>query len=70
MAHHNTVFTPMLKLIRRHEFESLANQHHAGRRLRKMTRWTQFMAMATAQLSDRHSLWDVAGNMAAAARKR
>ena len=50
MAHHNTVFAQMLKLIPRHEFESLANQHHAGRRLRKMTRWTQFVAMATAQL--------------------
>ena len=38
MAHHNTVFAQMLKLIPRHEFESLANQHHSGRRLRKMTR--------------------------------
>ena len=69
MAHHNTVFAQMLKLIPRHEFESLANQHHAGRRLRKMTRWTQFVAMATAQLSGRHSLQDVASNMAAQARK-
>ena len=59
----------MLKLIPRHEFESLANQHHSGRRLRKMTRWTQFVAMATAQLSGRHSLRDVASNMAAQARK-
>ena len=70
MAHHNTVFAQMLKLIPRHEFESLAHPHHAGRRLRKMTRWTQFVAMATAQLSGRHSLRDVASNMAAQARKR
>ena len=69
MAYHNTVFAQMLKFIPRHEFESLANQHHAGRRLRKMTRWTQFVAMATAQLSGRHSLRDVASNMAAQARK-
>ena len=41
MAHHNTVFAQMLKLIPSHEFESLANQHHSGRRLRRMTRWTQ-----------------------------
>lgn len=27
MAHHNTVFAQMLKLIPRHEFESLACQH-------------------------------------------
>ena len=69
MAHHNTVFAQMLKFIPRHEFESLANQHHSGRRLRKMTRWTQFVAMATAQLSGRHSLRDVASNMAAQVRK-
>ena len=69
MAHHNTVFAQMLKFIPRHEFESLAHQHHAGRRLRKMTRWTQFVAMATAQLSGRHSLRDVASNMAAQSRK-
>ena len=69
MAHHNTVFAQMLKFIPRHELESLANQHHSGRRLRKMMRWPQFVTMATAQLSGRHSLRDVASNMAAQARK-
>ena len=69
MAHHNTVFAQMLKLIPRHEFESLAHQYHSGRRLRKMTRWTQFLAMATAQLSGRHSLRDVVSNLTAQARK-
>ena len=76
MAHHNTVFAQMLKFVptclsrQGHEFESLANQHDSGRGLRKMTRWTQFLAMATAQLSGRHSLRDVASNMTAQARKR
>ena len=65
MAHHNTVFAQMLKFIPRHEFESLAHQYHSGRRLRKMTRWAQFVAMATAQLSGRHSLRDVASNLTA-----
>ena len=69
MAHHNTVFAQMLTLIPRHEFEFLANQYHFGRRPRKMTRWTQFVAMATAQLSGRHSLRDVASNLTAQARK-
>ena len=69
MAHHNTVFAQMLKFIPRHEFESLANQHHSGRRLRKMARWTQFVSMATAQLSGRHSLRDGVSNMTAQARK-
>ena len=75
MAHHNTVFAQMLKLIptclsrQGHEFDSLAHQYHSGRRLRKMTRWTQFVAMATAQLSGRHSFRDVASNLTAQARK-
>ena len=69
MAHHNTVFAQMLKFIPRHEFESLANQHHSGRRLRKMTRWTQFVSMATVQLSGRSSLRDVVSNLTAQARK-
>ena len=69
MAHHNTVFAQMLKLIPRHEFESLANHHHSGCRLRKMTRWIQFVSMATAQLSSRHSLRDVASNITTQARK-
>ena len=69
MAHHNTVFAQMLKLIPRHEFESLAKQHHSGRTLRKMTCWTQFISMATAQLSGRNSLRDVVNNLTAQARK-
>ena len=69
MAHHNTVFAQLLKLVPRHEFESLANQHHCGRKLRKMTRWAQFVAMATAQLSGRNSLRDVISNITAQARK-
>ena len=70
MAYHNTVFAQMLKFIPRHEFDSLANQHHSGGRLRRMTRWTQFVVMATAQLSGRHSLRDVASNLTAQVRKR
>ena len=69
MAHNNTVFSQLLKLVPRHEFEALANQHHTGRKLRKMTRWSQFLAMATAQLSSRSSLRDVVSNLTAQASK-
>ncbi len=65
MAHHNTVFSQLLKLVPRHEFETLANRHHEGRKLRKITRWSQFVAMATAQLSGRSSLRDVVSNLSA-----
>jgi putative transposase len=69
LAHNNTVFSQLLKLVSRHEFEALANQHHTGRKLRKMTRWSQFLAMATAQLSSRSSLRDVVSNLSAQASK-
>ncbi len=69
LSHHNTVFSQLLKLVPRHEFESLAIRHHKGRKLRKTSRWSQFVAMATAQLSGRYSLRDVVSNLSAQAAK-
>ena len=63
MAHHNTVFAQLLKYIPRHEFETLANQHHTGRRFRTASRWSQFVAMTMAQLSGRTSLRDIVANL-------
>lgn len=65
MSHHNTVISQLLKLIPRHEFESLANQHHSGRSFRKASRWSQFVTMTIAQLSGRNSLRDIVENMSA-----
>ncbi|PUB81277.1 MAG: IS4 family transposase, partial [gamma proteobacterium symbiont of Ctena orbiculata] len=48
MSHHNTVFSQLLKLIPRHEFESLAKQHHTGRSFRTASRWSQFVTLAMA----------------------
>lgn len=56
LSYHNTVFSQLLKLVPGHEFETLVNQHHKGRKLSKMTRWSQFVSMALAQLSGRCSL--------------
>ena len=69
MSHHNTVFSQILKLVPRHEFESLAREHHQGRSLRKMTRWSQFVSLGLAQLAGRVSLRDVVSNLKAQARK-
>ncbi|VAW51703.1 hypothetical protein MNBD_GAMMA05-16 [hydrothermal vent metagenome] len=63
MSHNNTVFSQLLKLIPRHEFETLAKQHHSGRSFRTATRWSQFVTMAMAQLSGRNSLRDIVENM-------
>ena len=64
MAHYNTIFSQMLKLVSRHEFESLAKQHYCGRRLRKTSRWAQFVALSMAQLSGRSSLRDIVASLA------
>lgn len=63
MAHHNTVFAQLLKLVPRHEFESLAKKHHSGRKLRKVTRWSQLVAMMLGQLTSRLSLRDIEANL-------
>ena len=65
MAHSSTVLAQLLKIVPRHEFEGLANQHHSGRKLRKITRWSQFVAMASAQLGNRISLRDLIHNLEA-----
>ena len=64
MAHNNTVYAQILKLISRHEFEKLAKQHHKGRQLRKMSRWGQFVALSLAQLTGCSSLRDIVSNIA------
>ena len=69
MAHGNTIFAQMLKIMPRHEFETLAKQRHRGRALRKASRWSQFVTMAMGQLTDRKSLRDVVENLSAQAHR-
>ena len=65
MAHHNTVFAQLLKIVPRHGFEGLAKEHHVGRKLRKTSRWSQFVALMLGQLAGRISLRDIESNMKA-----
>lgn len=69
MAHHNTIFAQIMKLISRHEFEALAKKYDHGNKLRKINRWSQFLALAMAQLTGRHSLRGLVSNLKAQARK-
>lgn len=69
MAHCNTIFSQILKLIPRHEFETLAKQHHSGRSFRTASRWSQFVTMAMAQLAGRNSLRDIVENISAQAHR-
>ena len=69
MAHCNTVFSQILKLVPRHEFEILAKQHHSGRSFRTASRWSQFVSLAMAQLAGRNSLRDIVENLSAQAHR-
>ena len=69
MAHVNTVLNQMLNIISRHEFETLANQYHSGRKFRTASRWSQFVTMVVAQVSGRQSLRDVIDNLGAQAHR-
>jgi putative transposase len=59
------VFGQVLKLVPRYEFDTLAADHHTGRKLRSMTRWNQFVALSLGQLAGRHSLRDIEANLSA-----
>ena len=69
MSHYNTVFSQLLKLIPRHEFETLAKRHHAGRSFRTASRWSQFVTMSMGQLAGRNSLRDIVENISAQAHR-
>ena len=56
MAHANTVFSQLLRLVSRHEFQSLAKQHHQGQALRKINRWDQFVSLIMAQFVELHRI--------------
>ena len=65
MAHCNTVLSQILRIFPRHEFQTLADKYHAGQKFRSFSRWTQFVALMTAQLTGRDSLRDIVENMSA-----
>ena len=65
MSHCNTIFAQILKIVPRHEFETLAKQHHSGRSFRTASRWSQFVSLSLAQLSGRNGLRDIAENISA-----
>ena len=58
MAHCNTIFHQMLKLIPRHHFTKLETEHGTGRKARSFTRWSQLVHLLSMQLTARASLRD------------
>jgi len=64
MSHHE-----ILKLVSRHEFETLAKQYHSVRAFRTASRWSQFVTLAMAQLAGRISLRDIVENVSVQAHR-
>jgi hypothetical protein len=61
----SSIFSQILQLIPRLEFESAVRQHHAERHARGFTSWGQFIAMLFCQLGHAKSLREICGGLAA-----
>lgn len=60
-----SIFSQLLKLFPRLEFEALVQQHKAERHARGFTCWDQFVAMLFCQLGGAQSLREICGGLAA-----
>ena len=56
MAHCNTTLAQILEIFPRHEFEALSKMYPNEVKMRTFSRWTQFVAMLSAQLAGLDSL--------------
>jgi hypothetical protein len=59
-----SIFSQVLKLFSRGDFEKAVREHKAERHARGFTSWGQFMAMIFCQLGRAHSLREICGGLA------
>jgi hypothetical protein len=59
-----SIFSQVLKLFSRGDFEEAVKEHKAERHARGFTSWGQFMAMLYCQLGRAHSLREICGGLA------
>ena len=59
-----SIFSQVLKLFSRGDFEKAVKKHQAERHARGFTSWGQFMAMLFCQLGHAHSLREICGGLA------
>ena len=59
-----SIFSQVLKLFPRGEFESAVKKHQAERHARGFTSWGQFTAMLFRQIGRAHSLREICGSLA------
>ncbi len=60
-----TVFAQIIEYVSHNEFHRCVERYDGDRRVRKLTCWEQFLAMAFAQLTYRESLRDIEVSLAA-----
>jgi len=61
----SSIFSQILQLIPRFEFESAVRKHDAERHARGFSSWGQFIAMLFCQLGHAQSLREICGGLAA-----
>jgi len=59
MRHYNTIFSQVLNLIPRHQFETIVKRHKADRYVKYFTCWQQFITLVFAQIRSKDSLRDI-----------
>ena len=64
-----SIFSQLLQMFPRLEFEQAVHQHHADCHLRGFSCWGQFVAMLFCQLGKAHSLREICGWLAAGGHK-
>lgn len=64
MRQFNSMFSQLLSLFPRHEFEKAVRSHRADRAAKGFDCWTQFVAMLFCQLGRAHSLREICGGLA------
>ncbi len=60
MRHHNTLFHALLKFVARHRFEAVVRRFDGDHRVRRLTCWSQFVALLYGQLAGTQSLRELA----------
>ena len=64
MKRFSSIFSQLLQLFPRVEFEQAVREHKAERHARGFTSWGQFVAMLFCQLGREHTLREICGGLA------
>lgn len=59
MPHHNTIYSQLLQLLPRHQFEALVKRYASDRYVKYFTCWQQLITLLYAQIRSKDSLRDI-----------